>query len=122
MLFLSVVEESACRLIFEEDYMWDKTVGRDDNFSLRMENNAKALVYIGYNGSSAKAKKAELSMWVKVSPDWRGTGIRFGVEGRGRFGGVDIQWDKYAKPKPGKWTQIKFAIPFPTAGLICTRI
>ncbi len=115
-------EITAGRLIWEGSGKWDKSTGRSDAHSMRMENNARLNVYIGYNGSSAAAAKAELTMWIKTDRPWEGAGVRLGIEGRGVFGGADRQWGEYVVPQFGEWQQVKYTVPFPTKGLVCVYI
>lgn len=101
---------------------WDKSTGRDDKYSMRMENNASCSVFIGYNGSSAESKKARISMWIKSDIPWNGNGVQIGLEGRGRFGGSDRQWGKAIVPSNKEWRQVVYDIPFPTYNLICVSL
>jgi hypothetical protein len=116
------VEETAGRLVWMGNGTWDKTVGRNDTFSMRMTDGASISTYIGYNSASAAAKKAEMTAWVKTAERWKGPGVRLGIEGRGVFGNQDRQWSGYTLPKPGEWRKITYAVPFPTAGLVCIWI
>jgi len=116
------VEETAGRLVWMGGGKWDKTVGRHDAFSMRMTDSESLHTYIGYNSMSAAAKKAELTAWVRTDREWKGPGIRLGIEGRGGFGNQDRQWSGFTLPKPGPWQKLTYAIPFPTVDLVCVWI
>lgn len=116
------VEATASRLVWLGGGTWDKTVGRNDTFSMRMTDSATMTTYIGYNSPSAAAKKAQITAWVSTDKAWKGPGIRLGIEGRGRFGIGDKQWNDYTAPKPGEWQKLTFAVPYPTFSLVCVWI
>jgi hypothetical protein len=116
------VEETAGRLVWMGNGKWDKTVGRNDMFSMRMTDSATISTYIGYNSASAAARKAEMTAWVRTEQGWKGPGVRLGIEGRGVFGNQDRQWSDYTATKPGDWQKVTYAIPFPTASLVCIWI
>ncbi len=112
------VEETAGAQIWTGGGKWDKSTGRNDKYSIRLEDEAGINTYIGYNGSSAKSKKARLSVWVKAEKGWTGAGIRFGVKGCGDSFGGDWQWSEYFVPGEEEWRQFFYDIPLPTYYLI----
>lgn len=115
------VEETPGKLIWHGG-AWDKTFGRGDKYSLRFDGNGSSNVFLGYNGDSAKGEKVRFSMWVKSEKPWNGPGVRFGIEGRGRFGGVDRQYSDYIVPNDREWTQLVYDFPYPTAQEVSVTI
>ncbi len=91
--------------------IWDKTVGRGDNFSLRFENDAAVNEdLIGYNDDGVSCEKWEMAAWVKAE-HWEGDGVRIGIRGLNSRDRWDVS--EYFPIKTGEWQKVTYSGPYP---------
>ena len=100
---------------------WDKTVGHNDTFSLRFNDNGKMDPLLGYNDDGMESDEWEISAWVKAD-QWEGAGVRIGIRRLQSPPQKIFEGTDYILPKPGEWQKITYTSKIPTRDNIYIHI